>query len=186
MGGKPLNRPVNGIASTPDGRGYWLISSDGGVFAFGEARFFGSLSGAHVLAPIIGIASTGDGKGYWLLSDQGEAFAFGDALASGAPPALQAPTDAYVGIARIPGTARGIVLTTWDGMRTVFDPGKSGCRSSYSPITVMNTAVVGIATAAGCGVRLAGADGGVFTFGAPFRGSAASLRLNAEIVGIAS
>ncbi len=34
--------PIVGIAATPDGDGYWLISVDGGVFAFGDARFFGS------------------------------------------------------------------------------------------------------------------------------------------------
>ena len=34
--------PVVGIAATPDGGGYWLVAADGGVFAFGDARFFGS------------------------------------------------------------------------------------------------------------------------------------------------
>ena len=33
MGGKPLDRPIVGIAATPDGGGYWLAASDGGVFA---------------------------------------------------------------------------------------------------------------------------------------------------------
>jgi hypothetical protein len=30
------------MASTPDHRGYWLIGADGGVYAFGDATFFGS------------------------------------------------------------------------------------------------------------------------------------------------
>ncbi len=30
------------IAVTPDGHGYWLVASDGGVFTFGAARFEGS------------------------------------------------------------------------------------------------------------------------------------------------
>jgi len=30
------------MASTPDGGGYWLVGADGGVFAFGDARFDGS------------------------------------------------------------------------------------------------------------------------------------------------
>ena len=37
--------PVVGIAATPDGGGYWLIGADGGVFAFGDAHFFGSGAG---------------------------------------------------------------------------------------------------------------------------------------------
>ena len=37
MGGKPLNKPIVGMAATPSGDGYWLVASDGGVFAFGDA-----------------------------------------------------------------------------------------------------------------------------------------------------
>jgi hypothetical protein len=43
MGGKPLNAPVVGIAATPDGRGYWEVASDGGIFAFGDAQYDGSV-----------------------------------------------------------------------------------------------------------------------------------------------
>ena len=35
-----LNKPIVGMAATPDGDGYWLVASDGGVFAFGDAGFF--------------------------------------------------------------------------------------------------------------------------------------------------
>ena len=37
MGGKPLNKPIVGIAADPRRRGYWLVASDGGIFAFGDA-----------------------------------------------------------------------------------------------------------------------------------------------------
>ena len=30
------------MAATPDGRGYWLVAADGGVFTFGDAPFDGS------------------------------------------------------------------------------------------------------------------------------------------------
>ncbi|MGO8860488.1 MAG: L,D-transpeptidase family protein [Acidimicrobiales bacterium] len=36
-----------GLAATPDGGGYWLVASDGGVFSFGDARFFGS-AGSYI------------------------------------------------------------------------------------------------------------------------------------------
>ena len=45
MGGKPLNKPIVGIASTPTGTGYWQVASDGGLFAFGGAQFHGSMGG---------------------------------------------------------------------------------------------------------------------------------------------
>lgn len=35
--------PIVGIAVTPDGWGYWLVGQDGGVCAFGDAPFLGSM-----------------------------------------------------------------------------------------------------------------------------------------------
>ena len=39
---------IVGIVPTADGRGYWMVGSDGGVFAFGDAGFVGSLPGLGV------------------------------------------------------------------------------------------------------------------------------------------
>ena len=52
MGGKPLNKPIVGIAATPDGGGYWLVASDGGVFSYGDATFFGSMGATKLVAPV--------------------------------------------------------------------------------------------------------------------------------------
>jgi len=51
-----LAAPVVGLAATPDGGGYWLVAADGGVFAFGDAPFLGSLGGQAVPAPVVSIA----------------------------------------------------------------------------------------------------------------------------------
>ena len=40
--GVTLNKPIVGMAATVDGRGYWLVASDGGIFSYGDAPFFGS------------------------------------------------------------------------------------------------------------------------------------------------
>ncbi len=40
---KHLNAPIVGIAPTPNGAGYWEVASDGGLFAFGDAQFYGSV-----------------------------------------------------------------------------------------------------------------------------------------------
>ena len=45
LAGQHLNEPIVGIAPTPDGGGYWLVASDGGVFSFGDAHFYGSMGG---------------------------------------------------------------------------------------------------------------------------------------------
>jgi hypothetical protein len=71
---------IIGLTATQTGRGYWLVGSDGGVFAFGDARFYGSLPGNGVrVANIVAMAATKSGLGYWLIGSQGEVFAFGDA-----------------------------------------------------------------------------------------------------------
>jgi hypothetical protein len=68
-----------GIIATPDGGGYWLVGVDGGVFAYGDATYYGSMGGQHLNAPISGIARTPDGRGYWLVAYDGGVFSFGDA-----------------------------------------------------------------------------------------------------------
>ena len=41
-GATALNKPIVGMAATPDGKGYWLVASDGGIFSFGDATYAGS------------------------------------------------------------------------------------------------------------------------------------------------
>jgi hypothetical protein len=73
------NQPIVGMAATPDGKGYWLVASDGGIFTFGDATFYGSTGSIHLNQPIVGMAATPDGKGYWLVASDGGIFTFGDA-----------------------------------------------------------------------------------------------------------
>ncbi len=75
--------PIVGFVYTPDGMGYWEVGSDGGVFAFGDAGFLGSMGGRRLAAPVVGIARTADGRGYWLVASDGGVFAFGDAPFAG-------------------------------------------------------------------------------------------------------
>ena len=45
------------MAATADGRGYWLVASDGGVFDYGDAHFYGSKGGVVLNKPVVGVAS---------------------------------------------------------------------------------------------------------------------------------
>ncbi len=74
-----LNKPIVGMAATPDGKGYWLVASDGGIFNYGDAGFFGSAGSLPLNKPIVGMAATSDGKGYWLVASDGGIFNYGDA-----------------------------------------------------------------------------------------------------------
>ena len=59
--------------------GYWQVGSDGGIFSFGAAPFYGSTGSMRLNKPVVGMAATGDGHGYWLVASDGGVFAFGDA-----------------------------------------------------------------------------------------------------------
>ena len=82
-----LAHPIVAMASTP-GFGYWLVASDGGVFSFGDARFFGSTGALRLTRPIVGMAATPSGHGYWLVASDGGVFAFGNAPFVGSTGAL--------------------------------------------------------------------------------------------------
>ena len=47
----PLNKPIVGMATTPGGGGYWLVASDGGIFGFGDAGFYGSRARPRSTSP---------------------------------------------------------------------------------------------------------------------------------------
>jgi hypothetical protein len=103
---------------TSDGNGYWLVGGDGGVFAFGDARFFGSAAGQNLASPIVSGAATRSGDGYWLLGSDGGVFAFGDARFAGARPDASPPA---VGIARSRNGLGGYWIARADGSVLAFD-----------------------------------------------------------------
>ena len=55
------------------------MASDGGIFAFGDASFYGSTGAMTLNQPIVGMRGTRDGNGYWLVARDGGIFTFGDA-----------------------------------------------------------------------------------------------------------
>ena len=73
-----INSPVVAIERTPTGLGYWLVSADGGVFSFGDAKFYGSTGNIKLNKPIVGMVVSETGQGYGLVAADGGVFAFGD------------------------------------------------------------------------------------------------------------
>ena len=78
-----LNQPIVGMAATPTGKGYWLVASDGGIFAFGDAVFRGSTGAIRLRQPIRAMKPTPDGAGYRLFAADGGVFNFGNATFKG-------------------------------------------------------------------------------------------------------
>jgi hypothetical protein len=180
-GNVTLNKPVVGMAPTPDGLGYWLAASDGGIFTFGDAGFHGSLGNKVLNKPVVGIAATPDGAGYWLVASDGGVFTFGDAQFHGSlgNKVLNKPV---VGMAATPDGA-GYWLVASDG--GIFAFGDAGFYGSLGN-KVLNKPVVGIAaTPDGGGYWLVASDGGVFNLGdAGFFGSMGNTALNKPVVGL--
>jgi hypothetical protein len=65
------------MAPDADGDGYWLVASDGGIFAF-NAPFFGSTGSLKLNKPISGIVASPTGGGYLMVAQDGGIFSFGD------------------------------------------------------------------------------------------------------------
>ena len=59
----------------PTPHGYWLVGSDGGIFTFGSAQFYGSTGSLKLQRPVVGIVPTKDDGGYWLDASDGGVFA---------------------------------------------------------------------------------------------------------------
>jgi hypothetical protein len=176
-----LAGPVVGIASLPDGKGYWLVNAAGAVSPHGAAVSYGSLAGVTLNAPIAHIVATPDGLGYWLVGSDGGVFAFGNAVYYGsmggqplnAPVVALAPTS----------DGGGYWLVAADG--GVFSFGDAVYSGSMGGMH-LNRPVVGIAAdPATGGYWLVAADGGVFSFDAQFYGSTGGITLNEPVVGIA-
>ncbi|HVW33660.1 MAG TPA: hypothetical protein VHL53_14065, partial [Acidimicrobiia bacterium] len=77
-----LNQPIVGLAPSPTGRGYWFVASDGGIFAYGDAGFFGSAANGNPV-PVVGMAATKSGMGYRVARADGSVIPFGNAASGG-------------------------------------------------------------------------------------------------------
>ncbi|HXY28052.1 MAG TPA: hypothetical protein VEH82_07195, partial [Acidimicrobiales bacterium] len=99
--------------TSPTGRGYWLVASDGGIFNYGDAAFQGSAGSIHLNQPIVGMAATPDGKGYWLVASDGGIFSYGDAVFYGSAGSIHL-NQPIVGMAATP-DGKGYWLVASDG-----------------------------------------------------------------------
>jgi hypothetical protein len=197
--GQVLNRPIVGGAATPvsspttGGKGYWEVASDGGIFSFGDAQFYGSTGAIALNKPIVGMAASPDGKGYWLVASDGGIFAFGDAAFFGSVPGQLKPgqtlNQPIVGIAPTP-DGNGYWAVAADGGIFAFGDATfdGSVPGQLKPGQVLNKPIVGItATNDGKGYWIVASDGGIFSFGdAQFYGSTGAIALNKPIVGIAT
>jgi hypothetical protein len=145
------------MTSSPDGRGYWLVANDGGIFSFGDARFYGSLGRVHLAQPIVAMTSTPDGRGYWLVARDGGIFAFGDARFYGSL-GRTGPPEPIVSMGSSP-DGRGYWLLGGDGR--VYGFGRS---MVFGHVTRGTVAAVSIRQSGTAAYTTAFADGTIWRF----------------------
>jgi hypothetical protein len=177
-----ISFPAVGVAEA-GGAGYWVSASDGGIFSYGDAHFYGSTGALHLNEPVVGMTPTPDGGGYWLVGSDGGIFTFGDAKFYGSTGALHLNAP-IVGMAATP-DGHGYWLVASDG--GIFSFGDARFYGSTGALH-LNAPIAGMAVSpSGAGYWLVARDGGIFSFGdATFKGSTGGMQLNAPIVGMAA
>jgi len=169
-----LNAPIVGMVPTFTGHGYFMVASDGGVFAFGDAKFEGSCPGIGGCAgTAVAVMPDHTGNGYWLVTATGAVYAFGDAAYYGAPTPSSVPVVAAVATR----DGNGYWLLFANGVVDNF-----GAPLGY--VNTFNPATTIFPTADDQGYWVASARGDIFSYGdSPFLGSMAASGLNGEIIG---
>jgi pseudomonalisin len=180
-GNETLSAPIVGMAVDPATGGYWLVASDGGVFAF-NAPFYGSEGNVHLNKPIVGMAAVPDGSGYYLVAADGGIFTFGPGAhfqgSAGNLPLVKP----VVGMTVDP-TTGGYWLVASDG--GIFNYG-APFDGSAGNIPLVKPIVGMASTPDGGGYYLVASDGGIFTYGdAVFQGSEGNKPLAKPVVGMA-
>jgi ribosomal protein L24E len=164
------------------GTGYWTVASDGGIFSFGDAPFFGSTGNIKLNKPVVGMARTPSCGGYWMVATDGGIFSFGNAKFFGSTGNIPL-NQPIVGMAATP-SGNGYWMVASDG--GIFTFGDAAFLGSMGG-SHLNKPIVGMAaTPSGKGYWLVASDGGIFSFGdAQFFGSTGSITLNKPVVGMA-
>jgi hypothetical protein len=162
---------------------YYLVKSNGGVQAFGGARFLGSKAAKHLRTRFVDGAAPTDGDGYWLATERGNVYPFGDAPFLGSPVHRnkRAP---IVAVAGAP-VGDGYWLVAANG--AVYNYGSAPFCGSPVHAALASPIVAFAPSPDDAGYWLVAADGTVYHYGdAPNRGSAAGRHLAAPIVSIAA
>jgi hypothetical protein len=177
-------RPAAVAPAAPAVSAYWVVASDGGVFSFGGAPFYGSTGAIRLNQPMVAITATSptDTSGYREVAADGGIFDYGDAGFYGSTGGLRLNRP-IVGMAPT-ADGRGYWLVAADG--GIFAFGDAGFYGSTGGER-LNQPVVGMApTADGRGYWLVAGDGGIFAFGdAGFYGSTGGEHLVRPIVAMA-
>jgi Bacterial Ig domain len=172
-----------GPATASGTSGYWLAGSDGGVFNYGQATFYGSAGSVPLNNPIVGFVPTRTAAGYWMVASDGGIFAFGDAafLGSMGGKPLNRPISGMAATS----SGKGYWLVATDG--GVFSFGDAPFYGSLVGENLSKPIVDFAVTPSGGGYWMTTSDGQVYGFGdAAYYGSVSeAVDLNKRIQALA-
>ncbi len=142
-----LDGPVIDSVATASGKGYYMVAEDGGVFAFGDAVYRGSvpevLPGTQLAGPIVAITVTETNRGYRMLAADGGMFNFGDAAYYGSIPQVLPGVPLAGPAVEMVASTRGYLIVGNDG--GIFNFGESvfhGSLGGAPPHTPIGSVVV--------------------------------------------
>jgi hypothetical protein len=176
-----LNAPIGGMVPSVTGQGYFMVASDGGVFAFGDAHFAGSCPGlpAGCSGAAVAVVPDKTGNGYWVVTKTGAVYGFGDAAYFGGPGPQSSPITSAVATPNGGGyyilDANGEVFAYGDATSLGGTP--AGSTGGLDPAAAI------FDTSDGGGYWISTGLGKVYSFGdAPNDGDMSTTHLNGSII----
>jgi hypothetical protein len=148
--------------------GYWLVGSDGGVFSFGSAQFYGSTGSIKLNKPVVGIVATADRGGYWLDASDGGVFSFGNTQFYGSVPGILKPGQRLNApiVGMVPSVDdHGYFMVGADGGVFAFGDAQFEGSCPALPGGCSGAAVAVMPDTSGKGYWLVTATGNIYTFG---------------------
>jgi peptidoglycan/xylan/chitin deacetylase (PgdA/CDA1 family) len=168
--------------------GYWMVTSDGKVFAFGAAAHFGDPQATIRARQASGVSAvdiepTATHQGYWVVDDVGTVYAFGDARADLGGAGLTAgQLAAGERVTSLSATPSGAGYWLFTNRGRVVNRGDAGHFGDMAAVSLNGPVLDSIPTTSGLGYYMVASDGGIFAFGdAAFHGSMGGQALNAPV-----
>jgi hypothetical protein len=173
-----LNAPIVGMVPSIDDNGYFMVASDGGVFAFGDAHFAGSCPGiGGCSGAAVAVMPDATGNGYWLVTSTGSVYTFGDAPYFGAP----GHGNVTSAVASPDGLGYQVLLSNGQ----VYSYGDAAADGSppATDFNFLDQATSIFSTSDGAGYWVSSGLGAVYNFGdAPNDGGMTATHLNGPII----
>jgi len=169
---------------TPGKSGYWMLGSEGKIYAFGDSTSMGDAAGLIPgSAKAVHVEPTPNYGGYWINDDRGGVYPFGNAARLGGVDAAALQAGEKVTSLSSTPTGNGYWVFTSKGR--VFNFGDAGKFGDLAAVVLAGPIQSSIPTPTGKGYFMVGSDGGVFAFGdAVFRGSMGATKLNQPVMAL--